>query len=409
MQYRNINQLKKLENNPRTISKEDMEKLKASIKKFWVLEARPLILSNRTWELVIIGWNMRYEACKQLWIKEVPTELIENLTEEDEKEIIIRDNVSNWEWDMEQLANEWDAEKLIDWWVDINFETVEPTAEEDDFEVDEWIKTDIVLGDLFEIWEHRLLCWDSTNVDDVEKLMNWEKADMVHTDPPYNVNAESRSKKWIDKILNDNMSDDNFIDFIRQVFSNLKLYTKENWVFYIWHNHKCQNIFENELLNLNLNITSQIIWVKDIPSYSDNLYRQQHEICFYCRWKDFIDYWYKSETIWQIPSIQSANSVWDDWNKWFSWWSKSLNLHVTQKPIKIPEKAITHSSKKDDIVLDLFWWSGSTMVASHQLNRKCYMMELDPKYVQTIVNRMIKLDPTLEIKRNWQPYSLELN
>lgn len=131
MQYRNINELKKLENNPRTISKEDMEKLKSSIKKFWVLEARPLILSNRTWELVIIGWNMRYEACKQLWIKEVPTELIENLSEEDEKEIIIRDNVSNWDWDMEMLANEWDVENLKDWWVelpkfdDIDFDNIE--------------------------------------------------------------------------------------------------------------------------------------------------------------------------------------------------------------------------------------------------------------------------------------------
>ena len=108
-----------------------MEKLKSSIKKFWVLEARPLILSNRTWELVIIGWNMRYEACKQLWIKEVPTELIENLSEEDEKEIIIRDNVSNWDWDMEMLANEWDVENLKDWWVelpkfdDIDFDNIE--------------------------------------------------------------------------------------------------------------------------------------------------------------------------------------------------------------------------------------------------------------------------------------------
>jgi len=125
-----LSELKKLQNNPRTISKEDMERLKTSIKKFGVLEARPLILSNRTWELVIIGWNQRYEACKQLWIKEVPTELIEWLSEEDEKEIIIRDNVSNGEWDMDMLANEWDEKDLKDWWVelkldDINFDDIE--------------------------------------------------------------------------------------------------------------------------------------------------------------------------------------------------------------------------------------------------------------------------------------------
>ena len=398
-----ISDIKANPNNPRIIKDDKFKKLVESVKNFpEMLELRPIVVNK---DMIILGGNMRFKACKEAWIKEIPVIIADNLTEEQEREFLIKDNVSGGEWDWDILANEWDKEELEEWGLDVQFETVEPEAEEDDFEVDEGIKTDIVLWDLFEIWPHRLLCWDSTNIDDVNKLMNGEKADMVHTDPPYNVNAESRSKKWIDKILNDNMSDDNFIDFIRQVFSNLKLYTKENWVFYIWHNHKCQNIFENELLNLNLNITSQIIWVKDIPSYSDNLYRQQHEICFYCRWKDFIDYWYKSETIWQIPSIQSANSVWDDWNKWFSWWSKSLNLHVTQKPIKIPEKAITHSSKKDDIVLDLFWWSGSTMVACHQLNRKCYMSELDPKYVQTIINRMIKIDSTLEIKRNWVQYS----
>lgn len=95
MEMRKITELKKLENNPRTISKEDFAKLEASIKKFWILKARPLILSNRTWELVIIRWNQRYEVAKKLWIKEVPTELIEWLSEEDEKEIMIRDNVLN--------------------------------------------------------------------------------------------------------------------------------------------------------------------------------------------------------------------------------------------------------------------------------------------------------------------------
>lgn len=187
MQIRKLSELKKLEGNPRTISTEDMARLVASIKKFGVLEARPLILSDRTGELVVIGGNQRYEAAKKLGITEVPTELIPNLSEEDEREIIIRDNVSNGEWDMEMLANEWDAEQLQDWGVDIAFETVEPTAEEDDFDAEVPATTDIVKGDLFEIGEHRLLCGDSTMIDDAEKLMAGEKADMVFTDPPYNV------------------------------------------------------------------------------------------------------------------------------------------------------------------------------------------------------------------------------
>jgi len=121
MQYRKLTELKKLEKNPRTITKEDFEKLKKSITKFWILEARPLILSNRTWEFVIIGWNMRYLACKELWIKEVPTHLIEWLSETDEDELIIRDNVSNWIFDYNILANEWNVENLKDWWVNVDF------------------------------------------------------------------------------------------------------------------------------------------------------------------------------------------------------------------------------------------------------------------------------------------------
>lgn len=393
MEYKNINELKKLENNPRTISKEDIEKLKASIKKFWVLEARPLILSNRTWELVIIGWNMRYEACKQLWIKEVPTELIENLTEEDEKEIIIRDNVSNWDWDMEQLANEWDAEKLIDWWVDINFETVEPTAEEDDFEVDEGIKTDIVLGDLFEIWEHRLLCWDSTNIDDVEKLLKWNKSDMVWTDPPYLMDftwwihsdwsKSFNSKHWA--IKNDKMSEEEWKQFLDDINTIINKYNK--WAFYISFYRLWIDKYYESMNRVWLKHKSLIIWNKWNHTLSNSDYMSKYEPIFYgwCEQHNFYggNNWMD---IWEIKRTQKND------------------LHPTMKPIELCEKIISDWSKKDDIVLDLFWWSGSTMVASHQLNRKCYMMELDPKYVQTIVNRMIKLDPTLEIKRNWQPY-----
>ena len=146
-----LSELKKLEWNPRTIKKEDLDKLTKSIEKFWVIEWRPFLVSNRTGENIIIWGNQRYEVCKKLGIKEVPVHIMEWLSEEEEKEIIIRDNISNWEWDWSILENEWDKEELEEWWLDVQFETVEPEAEEDDFEVDEGIKTDIVLGDLFEI------------------------------------------------------------------------------------------------------------------------------------------------------------------------------------------------------------------------------------------------------------------
>lgn len=116
-----LSDLKKLEWNPRIISKEDFEKLKKSIEKFGVIEWRPFLVSNRTWENIIIGWNQRYEVCKKLGIKEVPVHIMEWLTEESEREIIIRDNINNWDWDFFILSNEWEEDKLKEWWVKIDF------------------------------------------------------------------------------------------------------------------------------------------------------------------------------------------------------------------------------------------------------------------------------------------------
>lgn len=138
-----LSDLVKLPNNPRKISKVDMDRLIASVKKFGILEGRPFLVSNRTGENVIIGGNMRYEACKELGIAEVPVNVLEGLSEDDEREIIIRDNVSNGEWDMALLEDEWDAGELAEWGVDINFSIDEPTSEEDDFEEDAETKTDI--------------------------------------------------------------------------------------------------------------------------------------------------------------------------------------------------------------------------------------------------------------------------
>ena len=248
-----------------------------------------------------------------------------------------------------------------------------------------------------------MLCGDSTDSDQVAKLMNGEKADMVFTDPPYNVNAQSRSKKrGLSTIKNDNMFEDDFIGFMYLIFKNLFDYSKENSATYVWHNHKCQSVFEEQLIKNNYEIKSQIIWVKDIPSYSNNLFRQQHEIAFYCSKKgnDILLEDGKDSTIWNIPSVQSAKSFDEFGQSWFKGGSENLNLHVTQKPIQLPLKALQFNSKQSDLVLDLFLGSGSTMVASHQLKRKCYGMELDPKYCQVIIDRMKKLDPELTIKKN---------
>ena len=368
-----LSELKKLEWNPRTIKKEDLDKLTKSIEKFWVIEWRPFLVSNRTGENIIIWGNQRYEVCKKLGIKEVPVHIMEWLSEEEEKEIIIRDNISNWEWDWDILANEWDKEELEEWWLDVQFETVEPEAEEDDFEVDEGIKTDIVLWDLFEIGEHRLLCWDSTNIDDVNKLMNGEKADMVFTDPPYWMNLDTDYSDIYKNAKSKTKNQDKVI-WDDEYFDPTFLLEMSNEVFLWWADYFCQ------MLPL---WWSWFVWDKKIWEWKI--------------WNEFELCWSKQK--------HKKSIIENEW-AWFRWMSKSdwNRVHPTQKPIELCSFFIKEYVEDKNIVLDLFWWSGSTMVACHQLNRKCYMSELDPKYVQTIINRMIKLDSTLEIKRNWQPY-----
>lgn len=390
-EYRKLSDLKKLPNNPRTITREDMQKLKASIKKFWVLEARPLILSDRTGELVIIGGNMRYEACIELGIEEVPTHLIEWLSEEDEREIIIRDNVNNGEWDMEALANEWSDDPLAEWGVDISFSVEEPTAEEDDFDATPPEIPFTVPWDLYEIGEHRLLCGDSTNVDDAKKMMNWEMAKIVFTDPPYNVSIGTiKHPKFKQReIKNDSMSSEDFKTFCSDWAEIIRMCTDGIIYCWAWQWEDGRVMFT--VLDEKFHNSTTIIWVKDQFTLWRWKYQNQYEPCWFG--------WVKDGT--GFTDDRTLVNVWN-----FDRPKKS-ELHPTMKPIALIENWLKHSTNQGDIVLDLFLWSGSTMVASHQLNRKCYGMELDPKYCDVIVNRMIALDPSLVIKRNWQPFTIQ--
>ena len=186
-----ISKIKANPNNPRIIKDDKFAKLVKSIQEFpKMLELRPIVVND---DMIVLGGNMRLKACKEAGLKEVPVIKASDLTEEQQKEFIIKDNVGFGEWDWNDLANNWEAEKLEEWGLDIpGFEAEVLKAEEDDFAIPEGgIETDIVLGDLFEIGEHRLLCGDSTDSDQVAKLMNGEKADMVFTDPPYGMNLDT--------------------------------------------------------------------------------------------------------------------------------------------------------------------------------------------------------------------------
>ena len=386
-----ISEIKPNPNNPRIIKDDKFKKLVQSLKDFPdMAKVRPIVVNQ---DMIVLGGNMRLKAMKEAGWKEVPVEVVD-WGEEKQREFIIKDNVGFGEWNWEELANDWDADALEDWGLDLPAEWGEeeiPEAKEDDYEIPDEIQTDIVLGDLFEIGEHRLLCGDSTDSDSVAKLMNGEKADMVFTDPPYNINVNSIS--FNTKIKNDNLKENDFKEFIQSVISNIYLFC--NGSKYI-----CFDIREKSFINIfyENKIKSLIVWVKDIGQHHRENYGVKYELIAYFEDGEF--YGNNEENVWEIKSIQSAGSKDDSGKLWFNGGSKGLTLHPTQKPVEIPSRAIKNSSKERMMVLDLFLGSGSTMVAAHQLKRKCYGMELDPKYCQVIIDRMRKLDPTLVIKKN---------
>jgi DNA modification methylase len=373
MQIVKINSIKTNPKNPRLIKDDKFKKLVKSIQEFpQMLELRPIVVDENN---IILGGNMRYKACVEAGLKEIYILKAEDLTEQQKDEFIVKDNVGFGEWDWDILANEWDAELLNDWGLDE-------------------INTDIVLGDLFEIGEHRLLCGDSTDSDAVAKLMNGQKADMVFTDPPYGVEIKG---KFTGTILNDNLQGDEFDDFLTACFNNLKLFNKGN--LYISYEIRNHTTFENALLSSGFVFDEIIIWNKDSASfYSNNKYNRKFEPIFFI--ENGKELKCKPDVnVWDFAKSSSFASR-DENNKRFNEEGNYLVAHPTTKPLGLITKPLNNSTKENDLILDLFLGSGSTMVASHQLKRKCYGMELDPKYCQVIIDRMKKLDPSLEIKRN---------
>jgi len=374
MERVDIKQVRPNPDNPRFIKGNKFEKLVKSIKEFpQMLDLRPIVVNQ---DMIVLGGNMRLKACEEAGLKEVPIIFADNLTPEQEKEFIIKDNSSFGEWDWDLLANEWETEQLIDWGMDIPDdwavdEVLE--AEEDNYEAADDIQTDIVLGDLIEIGEHRLLCGDSTDSDQVAKLMNGEKADMVFTDPPYGVEYKG--------INNDTR--EGLEDLLTAAFTNYITNSKQGASVYCFHSDRSADIFHSVFRSF-CHFSSMIIWVKESIVLSQTDYQSKHEPCLYGWFDNGTHSWYsdrKQESVWLAKSKREEG-------------------HTTPKPIEIVSKALNNSSLPNHLIFDLFLGSGSTMVAAHQLKRKCYGMELDPKYCQVIIDRMKKLDPALEIKIN---------
>lgn len=389
-----LDEIKINKNNPRTIKSEKMDKLKRSIEQFpKMMELRPIVIDNNK---MILGGNMRYLALKELGHTEIPDEWIKfatQLTEDEKQRFIIEDNVGFGDWDWEKLANEWDEIELDDWGLDIpemeysdNLE-----AKEDDYEIPDEIKTDILLGDIFQIGEHRLMCGDSTDAEQVAKLMNGEKADMVFTDPPYSVNYTKKTKEIFHnnnytEIRNDNMSVEETANNIwRPFFQNCYKFSKNNCSIYCtMPQGGDQMMMMMMMMGEKWKVKHELIWLKEAPVFSMGRldYDYKHEpIAF--GWKDKHEFYGLGEftkSVWDIPRTEKR-------------------LHPTMKPVRLISNAMKNSSKENDIIIDGFIGSGSTMVASHQLNRKCYGMEIDPIYCQVTIDRMKRLDPNIKVKK----------
>jgi DNA modification methylase len=399
-----LKEIKPNPNNPRVLRDDKFQKLKQSIKEFpKMLSLRPMVIDENN---VVLGGNMRLRALQELGFTDIDEAWVKrssDLTEEEKKRFIIADNVAFGEWDWDTLANDWEVVDLEAWGLDIpQFDTVEELeSSEDDYDVPEGgIETDIVIGDLFEIGEHRLLCGDSTDSDAVARLMNGEKADMVFTDPPYGVDVKNTQGSIL--------GDGDLNVFINSL-PIIKLFADENAHFYVW----CAS---GDMFPPSLAAFVDILPFQNILPIrvthenkrgKKGAFKLNFETCLFGnnnersfnssgRFKvsetTLNDNRYKGD-----GKLKVYPALWDEERST----EHNMNIvHPTQKNVGMVLFYVEISSKASDIVLDLFLGSGTTMVAAHQLKRRCYGMELEPKYCQVIIDRMRKLDSSLIIKRN---------
>jgi DNA modification methylase len=413
-----INKIKPNPKNPRTIKDDKFNKLVKSIQEFpQMLEKRPLVCFTDTDGMfVVLGGNMRLKAAKEVGLKELPILLADDWTEEQKQEFLIKDNVGFGEWNWEELHADWDVELLDEWGLDVpDFGVEELEAVEDDFDATPPEEPITVLGDLYEIGEHRLLCGDSTDSDQVAKLMNGEKAELLFTSPPYSDMREYNGEK--------DLSVSNLVEFITSFWQycqyqviNLGLQRKDNDINEYWNDYIIK-ARDNGYKFLSWNV-----WAKSSAGSIGNqsaFFPISHEWIFVFgkKFKDINRTQERSTAIKESRThrkVRQADGSMKNSTVGFQGVLKEMESvfysnpelskirkeHPATFPIELPSEYIKAMTNEGDFIAEPFTGSGTTMVASHQLKRKCYGMELDPKYCDVIIKRMIKLDPTISVKRN---------
>jgi len=396
-----VKELIKLEFNPRKITEDKRKKLIESLEKFNLVEI-PAVNTD----MKIIGGNQRVTALLLAGRGEEEIDVRypnRKLTDKEVKEYCIISNTHAGEFDFDMLEMDFadinlddigfDLAGLDAWELAKEKEAKKLEAKEDDYDVpDGGLETDIVLGDLFEIGEHRLLCGDSTNSDDVAKLLLKNEPYLMITDPPYGVVYDPNWRNEADRANGKKIG----AWAVGKVQNDDKADWSEAWILspakvaYVYHAGKFSGLVQKSLENCDFEIRSQIIWAKNNFAISRGDYHWKHEPCWYVVKKGFKANYIgdrSQTTLWEIPKPQ-----------------KSETGHGTQKPVECMAKPIKNH---EGDIHDPFGGSGTTMVASEQLKRKAYLMELDPKYCQVIIDRMLKLNPEIKILKNGELWNTQ--
>lgn len=378
----NVKELIPSEYNPRSASEKECQDLKASILAFGLVD--PIIVNsavNR--KNIVIGGHFRLRMAIELGFDTVPVVYLNIPELVKEQELNLRLNKNSGQWDFDLLAN-FDEELLKGVGfeskeLDFIFQLDEPEANE---APDLRPATDIVVGDLYQLGQHRLQCGDATKREDVERLMGGEKADMVFTDPPYGVDYDGthlssgtyfgKGQREKEKLASDDC--DIYAEIMPVIFDILK--DDKVSVYLCFAGARGLEVY-NAVALANFTVRALIIWNKNHAQFGSmgSQYKQKHEPILYLYKKGKSTQWFGANnevTVWDIDR-ESKNTY-----------------HLTQKPPALSERAIMNSSARNDVVVDIFGGSGSTLIACEKLNRKCRMMEIDPIYCQVIIDRWEK-------------------
>lgn len=371
IEYVAVTEIKPYKNNAKKHPDEQVANVAESIKTMgW---RQPIVLDTNG--VIIIGHG-RYLAAKKLGLKTVPCHYAKDLTPDQVRKLRILDNKLNEsEWDFNLLkmdAKGLDFKEYNLEWGGV-FEDDNPTVivEDDIPDIDNKSPSMVKVGEVWALGEHRLICGDSTNANVVDNLMSGKKADLLLTDPPYNVAYEGKTEDAL-TIENDSMSNEEFREFLDRAFKIAEANMKPGAAFYVWYASREHINFEGALNDAGLQVREQLIWVKNSLVLSRQDYHWRHEPCLY-GWKEGAPHkWYSDRTQTTVLEFNRPSRNGE---------------HPTMKPLDLIGYQISNSSKKGDIVLDQFGGSGSTLIACEQLGRVCFMCELDPKYCDVIVKR----------------------